>query len=97
MIQPTDIHSITDFRRDSELSNRIARDGRPHVLTEAGRPKLVVQDAAAYQKLVQALERAEALQGIRRGLAALDAGDHVSLTEFDEEMRKHHPGAGKDE
>lgn len=96
MIQPTDIHSITDFRRDSELSNRIAKDGRPHVLTEAGRPKLVVQDAAAYEKLVNALERAETLQGIRRGLAALESGDHVSLAEFDAEMRKRHPGIAKD-
>jgi prevent-host-death family protein len=97
MIQPTDIHSITDFRRDSDLSTRIAQDGRPHVLTEAGRPKLVVQDAAAYEKLVKALERAEALQGIRRGLAALDAGDHVSLADFDAEMRKRHPEVGKGE
>lgn len=58
MIQPSDIHTITEFRRHAELSHRIAADGRPHVLTEDGRAKFVVQDAAAYQRLLEALEAA---------------------------------------
>ena len=74
MIQPSDIHTITEFRRNADLSRRIASDGRPHVLTEDGRAKLVVQDAAAYQKLLEALDQARALTGIQAGLESMKQG-----------------------
>jgi PHD/YefM family antitoxin component YafN of YafNO toxin-antitoxin module len=90
MIQPIDIHTITEFRRSAQLSEKIAQDGRPHVLTEEGRPKFVVQDAEAYQRLLEALDRAEATQGIRAGLESLARGEGRPAREvFDELRRKH--------
>jgi PHD/YefM family antitoxin component YafN of YafNO toxin-antitoxin module len=90
MIQPTDIHTITEFRRNAQLSTRIAEDGRPHVLTEEGRPKLVVQDAEAYQRIIEALDRAQAVQGIRAGLESIRRGEGRPAREvFDELRRKH--------
>jgi hypothetical protein len=44
------------------------------VLTVNGRAEMVVQDAASYQATLDALERAEANAGIRRGLQAMAEG-----------------------
>ena len=44
------------------------------VLTLNGRAEMVVQDAASYQATLDALERAEAKAGIRRGLQAVAEG-----------------------
>ena len=48
-------------------------------LTVNGRAEIVVQDADAYQKLLEAADRAEALEGIRRGLEDVRAGRTVHL------------------
>jgi hypothetical protein len=39
-----------------------------------GRAKLVVHDAATYQKLMESLDYSEAVKGIRRGLDDVNAG-----------------------
>lgn len=88
MIQPVDIHTITEFRRNTQLSDQIALDGRPHVLTEAGRPKLVVQDAMAYQRLIEAVERADAVQGIRAGLDSMRRGEGRPAAEALADIRR---------
>jgi prevent-host-death family protein len=70
-----DIRSLSDFKRNtSELMDRMKQTGNPVVLTLNGRAELVVQDAAAYQRLLEHNEEAEALEGIRRGLEDLKAG-----------------------
>jgi hypothetical protein len=43
----------------------------PVVLTVNGRAELVVQDAESYQKLLDAKDRMEAIEGIKRGLESL--------------------------
>jgi prevent-host-death family protein len=64
-----DIRSLSDFKRNtSELMEQLKVTGNPVVLTVNGRAKLIVQDAAAYQRLLEQKEEAEALAGIRRGL-----------------------------
>ena len=64
-----DIHSLTEFKRDtSRLVRQMKRARRPVVLTVNGRAELVVQDAATYQRVLDRLERMEAIAGIRRGL-----------------------------
>ncbi len=91
MIQPTNIHPITDFKRNTPtFLKRLKETGLPEVLTVEGRGELVVQDAAAYQRLLELVDRAEAIEGIRRGLSDLDAGRHVSLDEFERRMRRKH-------
>lgn len=46
----------------------------PVVLTINGRADRVVLDASAYQKLVDQIDDLEALEGIKRGVADVQAG-----------------------
>jgi PHD/YefM family antitoxin component YafN of YafNO toxin-antitoxin module len=59
-IKLQDIASLTDFHRNSKAHcKRLKSSGRPAVLTVNGKAVLVVQDAAAYQRLLEAVERAK--------------------------------------
>ena len=67
---------LTDFKRKMlEYMAELKRSGRLQVLTVNGRAEIVVQDAAAYQRLLEALDRGQAVAGIREGLADLERGD----------------------
>jgi prevent-host-death family protein len=84
-----DIHSLSDFKRNtSEFLARMRGTGHPLVLTINGRAELVVQDAAAYQKLLERVDEMEALDGIKRGVADVEAGRVTPLKEFEKEFRK---------
>lgn len=72
------IDSLTNFKRQTaEYLERLQESGEPMVLTVNGKAQVVVQDAAAYQKLVESAmkaERDETIAAIRAGLADVDAG-----------------------
>ena len=68
----SDIQSLSTFKRDTaKIIRQLKKTGRPMVLTVNGKAELVVQDAAGYQKLLEAKDRMEAIQGIRRGLESM--------------------------
>jgi PHD/YefM family antitoxin component YafN of YafNO toxin-antitoxin module len=84
-----DIHSLSDFKRNtSEFLERMRGSGHPLVLTINGKAELVVQDAVSYQKLLERVDEMEALEGIHRGLADVEAGRVAPLKEFEKEFRK---------
>jgi prevent-host-death family protein len=86
-----DIHSLTDFKKKtSEFINQLKETGEPVVLTINGKAELVVQDAAAYQKLRQVVEEARVLEGIRQGIEDMNAGRTMSLEQFKEHARTKH-------
>ncbi|MCA9062658.1 MAG: type II toxin-antitoxin system Phd/YefM family antitoxin [Planctomycetaceae bacterium] len=72
------IDSLTNFKRQTaEYLRQLHESGSPMVLTVNGKAEVVVQDAAAYQRLVELAARAdrdEAVAAIREGLADADAG-----------------------
>jgi len=68
----------------------LKQTGEPVVLTINGKAELVVQDAAAYQKLRQIAEEARVLEGIRQGIEDMNAGRTVSLDEFKKHARTKH-------
>jgi hypothetical protein len=58
-LKVADILSLTDFHRNSKLHlKRLRLTGRAAILTVNGKAELVVQDAAAYEGLLDRLNRA---------------------------------------
>jgi prevent-host-death family protein len=83
-----DIHSLSDFKRNtSEFLERMRGSGHPLVLTINGKAELVVQDAASYQKLLERVDEMETFDGIKRGLADVEAGRVTPLKKFEKEFR----------
>jgi prevent-host-death family protein len=74
----TGIDSMTNFKRQTaEFLDRLHATGEPLVLTVNGKAQVVVQDAAAYQKLTEAAakaDREETIAAVREGLADAKAG-----------------------
>lgn len=75
MIHLSDITPLTDFQRRTKSHIRqLKASGRPRVLTVNGKAELVVLDTASFQKLLDTIDRAEAIVGIRAGLDDVAAG-----------------------
>src|ERR1051325_9776499 len=78
-----DIQSLTTFRRRSgEFMKQLRRTKRPVVLTVKGKAAAVVQDAEAYQRLLDIAARADAHEGIRQGLEDAKQGKVRPAREF---------------
>ncbi len=88
MLKTHDICSLTEFQRNARQHiERLKQTRRPEVLTVNGRAELVVQDAQAYQELLDRLERAEAIVGVNRGLVSMRRGDGVPAEEAFDSLR----------
>ena len=83
-----DIRSLSDFKRNTvDLLDRIRKTGNPMVLTINGKAELVVQDAEAYQAL---LDRVETLEGIQRGVVDVKAGRTKPAQQVFARLRRKH-------
>src|SRR5207248_8425794 len=64
-----DIQAMTTFRRNpGKFMKHLKRTKKPLVLTINGKAEAVVQDAEAYQRLLDIAVQADASEGIRQGL-----------------------------
>lgn len=70
------------------LFEELKETGQPLMLAVNGGETLVLQDAGSYQKLLEELDRAEAIAGIQRGLEAVEAGRTRPVKEFLAELRE---------
>ena len=86
-----DIQSLTTFRRRSgDFMKQLRKSRRPVVLTVRGKAAAIVQDAEAYQRLLDIAAQADAEEGIRQGLDDVAHGRTRPAREvFDEIRRKH--------
>ena len=85
-----DIQSLTTFRRRSgEFMKQIKRTKRPVVLTVKGKAAAVVQDAAAYQRLLDIAAYADAEEGIRQGMENVKQGKVRPVRQFFEDFEAH--------
>jgi prevent-host-death family protein len=86
-----DIQSLTTFRRRSgEFMRQLKKSKRPVVLTVNGKAAAVVQDAAAYQRLLDLAARIDAVEGIRQGKEDVRKGRVRPAKEFFEEFEARH-------
>ena len=86
-----DIQSLTTFRRRSgDFMKQLKKSKRPVVLTVKGKAEAVVQDAAAYQRLLDIAARADAREGIRQGLEQSRLGRGRDAEEFFAEFEASH-------
>ena len=69
MISVQDIRSLTEFQRHTKAHlKRLKASGQPAVLTVNGRAELIVQDAGAFEEML------DAIRGIQRGFDSMKAG-----------------------
>ncbi len=86
-----DIQPMTTFRNHSaEFMAHIKATKRPLVLTVNGKAAAVLQDAEAYQRLLDIAAAAEAMEGFRQGLEDQEAGRVRPAGEVFDEMRARH-------
>jgi len=78
-----DIQSLTTFRRRSgDFMRQLKKSKRPVVLTVNGKAAAVVQDAEAYQRLLDLAARSDATEGIRQGKEDVRKGRVRAAQEF---------------
>jgi prevent-host-death family protein len=86
-----DIQSLTTFRRRSaEFLKQLKKSKRPVVLTVKGKAAAIVQDAEAYQRLLDIAAQADAGEGIRQGLENIRKGRVRPASEFFDEFEARH-------
>ena len=86
-----DIDSLSNFKRNSvAFIDRLKQTGAPVVLTVHGKAEIVVQDAKSYQRLLEAAEQAEAVEGIRKGLGSMERDAGIPAQEGFESLRRKH-------
>jgi prevent-host-death family protein len=91
MISLKDIQSLTDFKRNTaKYVKKIKKSKNPLVLTVNGKAEIVVQDAEAYQAMLERIERVEAVEAIRKGMESFERGEGRPAREALEELRQKH-------
>ena len=86
-----DIQSLTTFRRQSgDFMKQLKKSKRPVVLTVKGKAAAVVQDAQAYQRLLDIAARADVFEAVRQGLDDVAHGRTRPAQEVFDEIRRRH-------
>ncbi len=86
-----DIQSLTNFRRKSgKFLKQIKKSKRPIVLTVNGHAEAVVQDAEAYQRLLDIAARADVYEALRQSEDDIAHGRTRPARQFFEEFRRRH-------
>jgi prevent-host-death family protein len=91
MISLRDIHSLSDFQRNTrEFLKQIKENKNPVVLTVNGKAEVVIQDAESYQAMLERLERAETVAAVRKGMEEFARGEDIDAREAFEGLRQKH-------
>jgi prevent-host-death family protein len=90
-----DIQALTTFRNHSAaFLQQLKKTQRPVILTVNGKAAAVVQDAAAYQRLLDIAAQADAEEGIRQGREDLAKGRVSPAREALKAFRREHGISG---
>ena len=95
MIDLTNIHSLSEFQRNTKrYVSQMQESEKPIVLTVNGQAQLVVQDAKAYQKLLDRLEYIETVAALKEGIAEVDTGKAIPAREALQALKEKHDISG---
>jgi PHD/YefM family antitoxin component YafN of YafNO toxin-antitoxin module len=84
-----DIQAMTTFRRNpAQFMKHLKKTKRPMILTVNGKAEDVVQDAEAYQRLLDIAAQADASEGIRQGREDIKKGRTRPAREVLESFRR---------
>lgn len=84
-----DIESLSNFKRNTvKFLEQMKETREPVVLTINGKAELVVQDAQAYQALLDRIDYLETMKAIEQGLQDIKDDKTVVLEDFIADMRK---------
>ncbi len=90
-----DFQSLTIFRRKTAtFAKLLKKSKRPLVLTHKGKPELVVQSAAGYQRLLDLAALQDENEGIRQGMEDARNGRSRPVQEFFAEFEAKHGISG---
>jgi PHD/YefM family antitoxin component YafN of YafNO toxin-antitoxin module len=83
-----DIDSLSNFKRNTaKFLEQMKQTKEPVVLTINGKAELVVQDAGAYQALLDRIEYLETVKSIEQGLQDVKDGKTIAVDDFESAMR----------
>jgi prevent-host-death family protein len=86
-----DIQPLTTFRRRSgDFMKQLKKSKQPVVLTVKGKAAAIVQDARAYQPLLDIAARADVREGVRQGLEEARLGKGRDVEDFFAEFEAAH-------
>jgi len=86
-----DIQAMTTFRRNpAKFIKHLKKTKKPLILTINGKAEAVVQDAEAYQRLLDIAAQADAHEGIRQGIQDVKKGRLRPARESLELFRSRH-------
>ncbi len=87
MFSTADIYTVSEFnRKTGEHIQRLKATGRPQVLTQNGKPAVVVQDAAAYEEMARLATYGESVTHVRRALQEFANGEGRTIDEAFSEL-----------
>lgn len=96
VIDPQDIHSLSEFQRNAkDHIRKMKRTRRPVVLTVNGRAAVVIQDIESYSKASGERAREAEIAAVLEGLAQARAGLGRPIEVLDREFRARRLGAKK--
>ena len=93
LIDPTAVHSLTDFQRNAkEHLRRLKKSGLPALFTVNGRGAVVMMDPTLFVKLMRHIDELEEDRGIDAALSDVTAGRTRPFDAFEKEFRAKRVG-----
>lgn len=88
MYNRQNVFELTDFQQNiKDHIDRLKQSGEPEILTVDGQAELIVQNATAYQALI---DRLEAIEGVRSGLSSMQRNEGRPFDDFFKVFTKKH-------
>ena len=95
MVDLREVRSLSDFQRNTrEHMARMKASKKPTVLTVNGKAELVVQDAEAYQGMLDQYNRIETVAAIRGAHSEVERGEDMDIEEAFAQLQAKHGISG---